>query len=239
MKNVFLFSIIVVLLFGCANNQQHVTAYKKALQIALVNEAWQKKLGDGFCFKLYSSFPQGKDYVNYLCRDQVPKGYQFAVSRKTYEVLFKRFDTYGYSSSGNPFVCKVVNSINTKEKFIKIPIKIIKNKDFRFVIHKNSEGYVSGYSCSGRLSITKIVSATKPHFDSLYGMKTSVVTAYAGLIDTKQLEIKDKKYEGKMFKGNKKTEKIERNKFITITGLLGEEARNHWKVLDIYRFKIA
>lgn len=156
----------------------------------------------------------------------------------TRETLDK-FNKHGYIRIGKPYTChyKYTQEFGgTVHKTAEmIPVAILKNNDdVRLVNMKTGNAFYGDQHikelCVGRLKVTKIVSATKPHFNSKYSMKTAYVTADFGVIGIERLA------NAKMLKNKPKDY---RSDFMTVSAIMGETSSGHWETLKITKMAVA
>lgn len=237
---------MVLSLTGCAADSQH-SAYRAALQKAVDQKMTTMMGGTGICLPVSdSSSLSGDAYIAHQCLKQTPKGYAFSMPEKMLNSdkdIFDSFIKNGYIKYGAPYTCHYTASEmfgGTADKQAVMRPVAIKNKDLRFSVHHVNEVFgpvQRGSLCVGHFEVTKIETATDPHFNSQYSMKTVAVVADIGIKGVIRLG-KDspllKSAPSALKNGNAIKEHV-----FTISAILGEAAKGHWKTLKVTDLKAA
>lgn len=230
---------------GCAAHSNQAE-YRSALQKAADSKITSIMGSTGYPLPISSNGAlTGSSRYSSKCQNQTPKGYDFSVYsglQKEHVEFLSALKNGGYIRFGSPYMCQYKSSWGNGDKTVKmIPVSITNDKEARFVHHTTSE--ILGTETYGILSVghfyvTKITSATHPHFNSQYSMKTVAVTGDIGLRGIARLG-NDNFMLKSLEEKNHISENQIRNSIITISAILGESSGDHWKPLKITHFSFA
>lgn len=241
-----LLSLGVIALAGCATEASHHELYKKAIQTAFDKKITARTGGNGICFETTTdnslSIPNYK-YIADQCLGSLPKGAQFSYAKSAsqeFKENLSDLEKGGLIKTGKPYTCHYAetNLFGMKNSYqvMMTPVYIKSTThDVRFhqrVVNTMLGHQKNGYLCIGHFEVTKIVSATKPHYNSQYSMKTSYVVANIGLRGMMRVEKNNPALLKKIDAHTKDIKKI-KNSLFTIKAVLGEESAHHWEVVEI------
>jgi hypothetical protein len=240
-----LLAAAVISMTGCATNSDH-SEYRAALQKVVDQKMTSAMGGTGLCLPVSSSSNMAGDaYIAHECQKQTPKGYDFSMAQdapKDQMQLMDELRKKGYVKFGSPYTChyqsgNLFTGTTNKNKTM-LPVATT-NKDVRFVQHQVAEFLMGdvdrGSLCIGHFDITKIVSATTPHFNSKYSMKTVAVTADIGLKGVMRLGKNSPLLKNALKSDSGDADRIRKDIF-TISAILGESSKDHWKVMQVTHF---
>nr|WP_226856688.1 hypothetical protein [Acidithiobacillus caldus] len=238
MKASALLAVSAALLSGCSAIGGNDSAYRAAMQTYLesVMKSDNGSPQTAFCLSVYSG-GTGTDYSS-DCNSEVAKGYSFAtpVSQLKNQNLIA-LESAGLIHIGKQFDC-VVKGIGffgpaPVYHYPVIPVKM--NKGATYV-----DNFGGQKICFGGVKVAHVLSATKPHFNSKYSMKTSVVrfsVGYSGI--SMDLVKKSPDLKKKILGDRHESVREAMRKSEIVTAVLGKESSNHWKVLKLVSAKPA
>lgn len=206
----FLFLLpLATALAGCS----HHAADNSQSYIAAINDKFEI---NPLCGAVVSPYGESPD-----CSKTALGGYQFArVASSQSNPYLSFLEKIGVAKAGKEISCS--------QKAIPF---FVKKSPYVSVETSETGGE---YVCIGNLIATRIISATSPHYNSKYSMKTVVVSANIGIqgISEKMLEMYPP-IKQKLEEKNKSGISKLNSKFGTVTVVLGELSPTRWKVLHI------